>query len=289
MQESEITGIAKQYMGDPTPVTGVFAATISCAYGYSVYAGITGMWPMWLAFFVTSYLAFMAYTPLHESVHQNICGREKRYRWLNDLVGYTMASILGFSFHIHKWAHRVHHQVTNVPGADPDHVFKGQLLYDTVLGGVLLVGNEYRMYFTDAFPKLDTPRKSIVLAEIATFVGWRMVLAVWFPNEVLLLCVLSSIAGVTWLVIIFAWLVHIPFDQTQRYRDTSTYLLPKAVHRAGTWLWLWQNYHTIHHLFPRIAFYKYETVFNRIEPGLRERGTPIHSIGHTTMQEKNPS
>ena len=280
MQESEITGIARKYMGEPAPIVGLFAAAIVLAYIFVVYAGITGLWPVWLAFVIASYLAFMAYTPLHESVHQNICGRDKRFRWANDLVGYLAASILGFSFNAHKWAHRVHHLKTNVPGEDPDHVFRGNVVYDSLLGGVLLVANEYRMFFRDAYPKLDGKRQAIVLAEIITFVGWRVVLAWWFPEETLLLCVLTSIAGVTWLVIIFAWLVHIPFDRTERYKDTSTYLLPRALHRIGTWLWLWQNYHTIHHLFPRIAFYKYETVYNQIEPGLRERGTPIHTLGH---------
>ena len=121
--------------------------------------------------------------------------------------------------------------------------------------------------------------RCLVLLEIAAFVGWRAILAIWFPMEVLLFCVATSVVGVTWLVIIFAWLVHIPFDETERYRDTSTYLLPRSIHRIATWLWLWQNYHTIHHLFPRIPFYRYQEVFDRIEPGLRERDTPIHALG----------
>lgn len=275
MQEAEITSIAKEYMGHRSLPIAIFAFTVIAGYAFSFYAGVTGMWPLWVSFLVSSYLAFMSYTPLHESVHQNICGREKSYRWLNDLVGLLVASILGFSFHVHKWAHRVHHQSTNVPDEDPDHVFNGSTWRDALLGGVLLVGNEYRLFFKHAYPKLDAVRRFYVLAEIALFIGWRVLLGLWFPWEVVLLCVLSSIVGVTWLVIIFAWIVHVPFDQTERYRDTSTYLMPKALHRVGTWLWLWQNYHTIHHLFPRIPFYKYDQVFDRIEPGLKERDTPI--------------
>ena len=280
MSEVEITGVAKQYMGDPALSIVWFACAIVAGYGLAVYAAITGLWPAWLAFVVASYLAFMAYTPLHESVHQNICGRDKRYRWLNDAVGYVMASILGFSFNVHKWAHRVHHQSTNVPGADPDHVFKGNHVYDALLGGVLLVGNEYRYFFRNAYPKLDSRRKAIVWAEIVLFFGWRLLLALWFPMEVLLFCVLTSIVGVTWLVIVFAWLVHIPFDQTERYRDTSVYLMPKSINRLGTWIWLWQNYHGIHHLYPRIPFFRYDQVFDRIEPGMRERDAPVHELWH---------
>ena len=279
MQESEITRIAKKYMGTPAPMVTVFALAVTAAYFFSVYAAIAGVWPLWASFAICSYLTYMAYTPLHEAVHQNICGRNKKQRWLNDAVGYTAATVLGFSFNVHKWAHQVHHQSTNVPGVDPDHIFKGNTLYDSLLGGQLLVGNEYYQFFRRAFPRLSLQRKLIVLTEIGFFVGWRILLALWFPLEVLVLCGLASIAGVTWLVIVFAWLVHIPFDQTERYRDTSTYLAPKPINRVVTWLWLWQNYHTIHHLFPRIPFYRYDKVFEAIEPGLRERNTPIHNLG----------
>ena len=278
MKDTEITELAKPYIGEPAPVIAVFGLAIVAAYAFTVYAGISGLWPGWLAFAVASYLAYMAYTPLHESVHQNICGRDKRYRWLNDAIGQLVASILGCSFQVHKWAHRVHHQHTNVEGEDPDHVFKGNALYDTLLGGVVLVGNEYRMYFSEVFPRLSAKAKLGVLAEIFGFVGWRVLLGIWFPLEVVIFCVLTSVVGVTWLVIIFAWLVHIPFDRTERFHDTSSYLLPKPVRRVGTWLWLWQNYHTIHHLFPRIPFYKYDDLFPQIEAGLRERGSPIHQL-----------
>ena len=279
MQEAEITGIAKEYMGEPAPFITWFALSIVAVYAFSFYAAVSGIWPMWLSFIVSSYFSFMSYTPLHESVHQNICGREKGSRWINDSIGYLVASVIGFSFHVHKWAHRVHHQSTNVPGEDPDHIFNGSSLHDALLGGVLLVGNEYRLFFKQAFPKLDARRKFWVLFEISVMVGWRIFLGLWFGTEVLLLTVLANVVGVTWLVIIFAWIVHIPFDETARYKDTSTYILPKTLRRIGTWFWLWQNYHGIHHLFPRIPFYKYDQVYERIEMGMRERGSPIRPIG----------
>ena len=275
MEEAEIAAVAREYMGAPAPATGIFAAVIGFAYIASFVAAATGTLPLWVAFVVTSYLVFMAYTPLHESVHQNICGRYKKYRWANDLVGYAMASIMGFSFTVHKWAHKVHHQSTNEPGRDPDHVFNGNKLHDALLGGVLLVGNEYRMFFVEAFPRMDRIRQFVTLLEIVVFIGWRALLAVWFPWEVVWLCIMANVAGVTWLVIIFAWVVHLPFDETARYRDTNVFLTPKSMNRVVTWIWLWQNYHGIHHLFPRIPFYKYDAVFNRIEDGLKERSAPI--------------
>ncbi|MEM7097730.1 MAG: fatty acid desaturase [Pseudomonadota bacterium] len=279
MQEANITAIAKEYMGEPAPAIAWFAGAIVAAYGFSFYAAVAGTWPLWVSFLVGSYLAFMAYTPLHESVHHNICGRNKQTKWLNDLVGYLVSSVIGFSFHVHKWAHRVHHQSTNVPGVDPDHIFNGSVTRDALLGGVLLVANEYRLFFRNAFPKLDTRRRFWVLLEIGVMIGWRFALGIWLGAEVLLLTVVANVVGVTWLVIIFAWIVHVPFEETERYKDTSTYILPKTLRKLGTWFWLWQNYHGIHHLFPRIPFYKYDQVYERIEEGMRERGSPILPIG----------
>lgn len=73
-------------------------------------------------------------------------GRHKDYFWLNDLVGYLMAKLLGFSFTAHKWAHKVHHQNTNESHKDPDHVFSGNKMHDALLGCLLLVFNEYKMF-----------------------------------------------------------------------------------------------------------------------------------------------
>jgi len=279
LEEAEITSVAREYMGEPAPITGIFAGVVTLAYISCFIAAVTSAIPLWLAFVIASYLIFMAYTPLHESVHQNICGRNKQYRWANDMIGYAMASIMGFSFSVHKWAHRQHHLKTNIHDEDPDHVFNGNKVHDALLAGVLLVANEYRMFFVHAFPRLDRTRQLLAIAEIFLFLGWRITLAFWFPWEVLWLCVIANIAGVTWLVIIFAWVVHLPLNETARYRDTNVFLSPKPVNRVVTWFWLWQNYHGIHHLFPRIPFYQYDDVFNRIQTGMKERSAPIIHLG----------
>jgi beta-carotene hydroxylase len=115
----------------------------------------------------------------------------------------------------------------------------------------------------------------MVMLEIITSVAWRALLAVWFPWEVLWWCVIAIIVGVTWLVIIFAWVVHEPFDETARYKHTNTFLTHPTVNQMVTWFWIWQNHHSVHHLFLRIPFYQYDKVFDRIESGMREREAPI--------------
>ena len=59
MQEAEITSIAKEYMGHRSLPIAIFAFTVIAVYAFSFYAGVTGMWPLWVSFLVSSYLAFM--------------------------------------------------------------------------------------------------------------------------------------------------------------------------------------------------------------------------------------
>ena len=103
-----------------------------------------------------------------------------------------------------------------------------------------------------------------------------------------MIAVLANIAGVSLLGFLFAWVVHTPFDETERYRDTATILLPSPVHELLTRLWLWQNYHSIHHLFPRVAYYRYAALFDEIREGMAERGAPIIDLGARSIEQQAP-
>jgi hypothetical protein len=48
--------------------------------------------------------------------------------------------------------------------------------------------------------------------------------------------------------------------------------------RPLEWFWFGQNLHSIHHLFPRVPFYRYHELHRRIEPAMRAHGTPMIGI-----------
>jgi len=283
MTDIEITKAATHYMGKPALATVYLALFSVGAWCLAFVLVVQEVLHIGVAFVLVSYLVYSTYTPLHEAVHKNISGKSRDLIWLNEVVGYLVASILGVSYTMHKAAHMRHHQNTNVPERDPDFVFSGNHLRDLLTGGVKIIANEYRDYFSDVFPNAERKEKLIVIGEICTFVGIRVLLAIEYPVETMLLGVLTNIAGVTLLGYIFACVVHSPFDETERFRDTSTILMPKAIHGIVTRLWLWQNYHSIHHLFPRVPFFQYQQLFEEIEDGMKERGSPIVRLG-----EKQP-
>jgi beta-carotene hydroxylase len=60
--------------------------------------------------------------------------------------------------------------------------------------------------------------------------------------------------------------------------DTSTIQLARWGNGLLTWCWLFQNYHSIHHLFPKVAFYQYRNLFEDIEPIMRAKGAPMYVL-----------
>ena len=53
-----------------------------------------------------------------------------------------------------------------------------------------------------------------------------------------------------------------------------------------TWLWGFQNYHSIHHLFPRVPFYRYRKLFTDIEEIMIARDAPIYRLGRRGLQAR---
>jgi len=280
MTDTDISQHAATHMGEASwPTVWLAVASVLC-YFLLIDLTAAGSLSLVLAFPLATYLVYATYTPLHEAVHRNICGRHRSLLWLNNLVGYLVATVLGVSYTMHRAAHMAHHRATNVEGEDPDLVTTDRSPLAIMTCGSKMVVSEYRDYFSRVFPRAPLKERVTVLVEIFFFIGWRIGLALnGYAAEVLVLAVLANIAGVTLLGFLFAWVVHTPFDQTERYRDTATIILPAPVHGILTHLWLWQNYHSIHHLFPRVPYYRYAMLFDDIRTGMVERGAPIIDFG----------
>jgi beta-carotene hydroxylase len=103
-------------------------------------------------------------------------------------------------------------------------------------------------------------------------------IAAGFWLEGLALFVLAWVCGVALLMFLFAYIVHTPHETVGRYVDTSTFVATGVIGRIVTALWGYQNYHSIHHLFPRVPFYYYRRLFGDIEATMIGRGAPIYPL-----------
>jgi len=94
-----------------------------------------------------------------------------------------------------------------------------------------------------------------------------------FGMELLLIGFIPVLLGSFLLGMVFDWIPHHPTRQQGRYQNTRVYLFPGL-----KFLTCGQNYHLIHHLYPRVPWYNYQRVFEQLEPELRSRNAPIEQL-----------
>ena len=80
--------------------------------------------------------------------------------------------------------------------------------------------------------------------------------------------------------------MHRPYEDEGRYVDTATIVIPGTLGKVLTYLWGFQNFHSIHHLYPRVPFYRYETLFNEIEPVMDAKGARIYRLGMSGLKSR---
>ena len=272
---------ARQYMGVVAWPTFVLGLVLGASYFATVIMALTGDLSLWLAVPMVAVLTYLNYTILHESVHGSISGNRQSLRWINKAMGYMAAWILMIPLTAHRHEHIAHHRHTNDEETDPDfHI--GQMrgsLPAAVRATVRASICQFSYYSKNRWAKAPAKQNVILCLEVAAALIPRLaVFAAGYWVEGLVLFVLGWLIGATVLLYLFAYIVHRPHEQAGRYVDTSTILLPRVLHTPLTWLWMFQNYHSIHHLFPRVPFYKYATLYEEIEDVMMAKGAPIYRV-----------
>ena len=272
---------AKQHMGDFAWPTVIFGSTVIAAYLATVSLSMAGIMPLWLAMPLVAVLTYLSYTVLHEAAHGSIGGSHTSRRWLNEALGYGAAWILMIPLTAHRHEHLAHHRNTNDEEGDPDFVAsamrKSPLHVLSVAPRVLW--KQFAYYLKNRWGKGPRSQDINLCLEILTILAPRLaLLAAGFWLQGLALFLVAWVAGVSLTLFLFAFIVHTPHEAVGRYVDTSTILVAGPLGKLVTWLWVYQNYHSIHHLFPRVPFYKYPALFEQIEDTMVAKGAPIYRL-----------
>lgn len=272
---------ASQYMGMVAWPTIILGLVVGASYLVVVTLAVAGVLSLWLATPLVAVLTYVSYTVAHESVHGSITGNHRSLRWVNKALGYMAAWILMIPLTAHRYEHMAHHRNANDPDGDPD--FAVANMQNSVAGAAraaleITVG-QFSYYFRHRWRKAPMKEKWVLGAEVAAALIPRVwVVAAGFWIEGLLLFGLAWLAGVVVLLYLFAYIVHRPHDQMGRYLDTSTILVSGPLGTLVTWCWLFQNYHSMHHLFPRLPFYRYERLYEEIQEIMLAKGAPVYRV-----------
>ena len=274
---------AQLFMGGVAWSTMIFGLSVAFGYGTTFWAVAQGHLSLLAGFFINGLLVYASYTILHETVHGNVSGLGQANRWYNEVFGFIAGFMMAIPLTVHRVTHLAHHRRTNDPEEDPDMVMaiRGRPGLGSLFAASLRsIVKQYTFFFGPAWDGTSTRDRWMVASEMFVSVGVRLVLVLaGYGAEVLVLTVLANLLGNFIIVTFFAVAVHHPNTEQGRYVDTSTLVFPTWVNGPITWFWLWQNYHSVHHLFPRVPFYHYMALFDRIEAIMAARGAPIYRIG----------
>ncbi|MEN8803469.1 MAG: fatty acid desaturase [Thiogranum sp.] len=282
---------ARQYMGMVAWPTIVLGLVLGVSYVATVAVALTGILSLWFAVPMVAVLTYLSYTVLHESVHGSITGNDQSLRWLNKALGYMAAWIVMIPLTAHRHEHTAHHRYANDEVRDPDfHIGKmDSSPLAPVRAALWSCVSQFSYYAKNRWTNAPSRQNlSLCIEVVAALLPRLAVLAAGYWVEGLALFVLAWLIGAIFLLYLFAYAVHRPHERVGRYVDTSTVLLPGPLQPLLDWFWMYQNYHSIHHLFPRVPFYKYAKLYEEIEGIMVAKGAPIYRISVGGLQQSSP-
>ncbi len=271
---------AHQHMGRVAWLTVMMTVSVVVAFVAHLLLFAQGLVPVWAALPILAILTYMSYTPLHEAAHGNINGNKEGLKWLNDLCGYLVAPLIAIPYASHRHEHFTHHRYTNQPDKDPDFVVtglgRGILSFLITIPRFIWVQNSF--FVRNNWKTASFRERLVYLGELSLSLGWRVAfIALVDQPGTAGVILLGYLFGGFFTAYWFAYRPHLPYKESKRYRNTNSLIMPRWM-RPFEWFWLGQNLHSIHHLFPRVPFYRYHALHREIEPILRAHGTPIVGV-----------
>jgi fatty acid desaturase len=252
--------------------TVALAVVVVGTWGASTALALSGDLPMALAAAINFAAAFAAFTVMHDASHRSVGSS----RLLNEVLGRVAAVLLTAPFTAFRWVHLEHHKHTNHPDKDPDFWSGKGPSWMLPLRWLTQDLHYYVLYF-EALGR--RPRRE----RIETLVTFTAIYAVAITAAlsgllvpVIMLWLLPARLATAMLALSFDYLPHRPHRVTAREdRFRATHILTDA---WLTPLFLYQNYHLIHHLYPGVPFYRYARIFVAKRQELQANGARIERL-----------
>lgn len=251
-------------MGNPT----VLLFTLALGVGA---AGVTGYlrwhWPDAAVLLIDALGLYLGFTVLHDAVH----GVAHVNRLASRLMATAIGFLLTFTYPFFLRIHLRHHAHTNCAGADPDAILAALPAWAAPwLGGVLLYGSYHYSFFRQKLWRSRMECVEVVLCDAAYLGILAGAIHGGWLHGLLVVWVLPLILTLHWLVYTFDYLPHAPHDSSARLYCARAY--------GGRWLavlHLNQNYHLIHHLWPKVPWFRYRQVYLAQAPALAKLGCRV--------------
>jgi len=263
----------KEVINQSVVANGTILLFLFYALGFSltIILVLNGSLSINIGMLINCVFSYVAFTPMHEAAHENIRGRGKSWKWLETIIGFMSGIVLMVPFQIFKIEHLRHHSFVNHPKKDPDYWVKASNPVVLILK-VLSVLPAY--YFHMLYRPNSAVKRILPITILTNFIiftslyimitnwGWELPLKLWVIPAFIAICLLG---------LVFDWVPHHPHDSQGRYDNATIY-----TNRLLDIPFLYQNYHLIHHLYPKIPFYQYKDAFVFLQDELTINKARIH-------------
>lgn len=244
-------------------------------------AAIAGIIPLWAGLMVNTVMLYLMAHINHEAVHRNISGKGNRLTFLNDAIGHIGSFWVFLPYPAFRAVHFAHHRSTNDPLLDGDMWFarKSPLAIAAACTSIL-VGYEialWRLYRRKMITAMDM---GVIIASRLLFVALvGAAFVVGYGREVMMLWIIPALLVMPVLAFLFAFIVHHPHTDRQKEKASNVWLSHNPlIQRLLTMVFVFQNYHLIHHLNARIPFYRYGEYFRKDRAKLEQAGAAIKYV-----------
>jgi fatty acid desaturase len=260
--------IGRRYSPEIAWPTIRLAIGVYVTLGLSFWAALGSAFPYWLCAVVNAIVFYGAYTVVHEAVHNNIVPRDKRLRWLNEFLGFSICAILWMFYYPHKLSHIVHHRKCN-SDHDPDIYARGSFGVVALWRiPIVTLGSFNPIGLARDCKRFEVPKREQRIS-FATFAIYTMlavaIVAMGHGFDLLMLWLVPWFLGYSVMLVFFTWVPHHPHTEMGRYRNTRCSVWPGANRLTQG-----QHMHLIHHMMAWVPYYQYERVFHEIRPYLEQ-------------------
>ena len=258
------------------PTLALYVVTLGL-FGVEMYGALAAGWSPWLTIPLGAAVTFLMFSVLHESTHHAI-STDTRF---NDALGYISVPFVApyASFRLLKFIHIEHHRNTNEPkSVDPDAWTSEGPWWQLPFRWMTIEA----WYFIFYVRRISQRPRGEAIGTVATAVGVLVafvgLVVAGYGTELLVAFLIPQRIGMGVLAWWFDYLPHhgLPFTQRQdKYRATR-------VRVGGEWwatpLFVYQNYHLVHHLHPSVPFYRYVRAWRRNEQAYLDRNAAISTV-----------
>jgi len=242
----------------------------------TTYFTITGLYPMILGIVINGLSAFMFFTVAHDASHRSLSQNNKINETLGAISLFFLSPLAGIR--VFRFIHMQHHRFTN-HGSDKDpDAWCGRGNKWTLPLRWMTLDFQYVVWYLNKWQERPAKeRKELVLTLSTMLFVVISLTSLGFGKWLILLWFLPSRIAVTWLALCFDYLPHYPHDTTNTENPYLATNIRPTLSALMTPFLLEQNYHLIHHLYPRVPFYRYHKLWREIKPQLRQAGARVYT------------